>query len=87
MTRDDIISLINSRDFSAIENLQGKILECDNDGDGRESRMTIQVPLEDGTSLTVSLVGWYSSYGDGGWDQAFLSEPYTVTLTRYRPVS
>jgi hypothetical protein len=91
MNRTEIVSMVENSDCEKIASYQYtegvEVVENENDGDGRESRLTLRFTLDDGEKILVSLIGWYSSYGDGGWDRAFLSEPYTYTVTAYRPVS
>ena len=92
-TRSEVLALVDGKKFDELADLQysdrSKVAtrEDDNDGDGRTMYLTLEFSFDDGEpNLLVSLRGTYSSHGDSYWEEAFLSEPYTYTVTAYRKV-
>lgn len=65
------------------ENVRSSVegVQSYNDGDGNCQYKTLYFKPYD---LYVSLVGTYSSWGEGSWDDVFVSEPYIHTETRYK---
>lgn len=97
-TRSEILALVegcktDEKKYEKLAEFQWRrtegvtTLEDDNDGDGREMYLTLEFSFEDGEpNLLVSLRGTYSSHGDSYWNEVFLSEPYTYTVTSYRRI-
>ena len=52
-----------------------------NDGDGNAMYLTLHLPDYD---LYVSIIGTYSSWASGEWEDVFVSEPYIHTETKYK---
>jgi hypothetical protein len=88
ITKDEILSRVSHADVTwfltneALYTKHGfKMIQDENDGDGKQRRVTINIPRYD---LYVTLIGIYHSFGESSWLRVGQSTPYEHTEIRYK---
>ena len=68
-------------DSFGLKQMKYQEVDSGNDGDGNDRWMTLFFSEH---NMYVTLTGGYSSYGESGWSDIYVSEPYIYSETRYQ---